>query len=280
MPKFSRTWWGERFIKALESFTDDNRLQRGRSYARGGKVKSFEIELNKITAQVKGSINPYFGVYKEPTYNIVIEITPITKTRWNEAIPKIASKASIVSRLLLNEVPENIEEIFAQVGLHLLPHSSKDFKTKCSCPDYANPCKHIAGVYYLVASQLDANPFLLFELRGLSKAELQAKLATSPLGKALSTSLDQQTEVNIQPSESFYTRVEKRPVNQKPNLREFWLGSKRLPSTIEASNESGIPAILIKKEGDFPAFWQKDSSFIETMEELYQRVKTKNQNLI
>jgi len=280
MPKFSRTWWGERFIKALESFTDDNRLQRGRSYARGGKVKSFEIELNKITAQVKGSINPYFGVYKEPTYNIVIEITPITKTRWNEAISKIASKASIVSRLLLNEVPENIEEIFAQIGLHLLPHSSKDFRTKCSCPDYANPCKHIAGVYYLVASQLDVNPFLLFELRGLSKAELQAKLATSPLGKALSTSLDQPDEVNIQPSESFYTRVEKRAVNQKPNLREFWLGSKRLPSTIEASNDSGIPAILIKKEGYFPAFWQKDSSFIETMEELYQRVKTKNQNLI
>ncbi|MBC1238805.1 SWIM zinc finger family protein [Nostoc sp. 2RC] len=280
MPKFSRTWWGERFIKALEGFTDDNRLQRGRSYARGGKVKSFEIELNKITAQVKGSINPYFGVYKEPTYNIVIEITPIPKTRWNEAIPKIASKASIVSRLLLNEVPENIEEIFAQIGLHLLPHSSKDFKTKCSCPDYANPCKHIAGVYYLVASQLDANPFLLFELRGLSKTELQAKLAASPLGKALSTSLSQPEEFNIQKSESFYTKIEKRTVHQKPNLREFWLGSKRLPSTIEAPNDSGISAILIKKEGDFPAFWQKDSSFIETMEELYQRVKTKNQNLI
>ncbi|MBD2683544.1 hypothetical protein H6H03_39615, partial [Nostoc paludosum FACHB-159] len=82
------------------------------------------------------------------------------------------------------------------------------------------------------------------------------------------------------PSESFYTRIEKRAVNHKPNLREFWLGSKRLPSIIEASNDSGIPAILIKKEGDFPAFWQKDSSFIETMEELYQRVKTKNQNLI
>ncbi|MBD2683588.1 SWIM zinc finger family protein, partial [Nostoc sp. FACHB-857] len=233
MPKFSRTWWGERFIKALESFTDDNRLQRGRSYARGGKVKSFEIELNKITAQVKGSINPYFGVYKEPTYNIVIEITPIPKTRWNEAIPKIASKASIVSRLLLNEVPENIEEIFAQIGLHLLPRSSKDFKTKCSCPDYANPCKHIAGVYYLVASQLDENPFLLFELRGLSKTELQTKLAASPLGKALSTALEQPQEANIQPSESFYTRIEKRAVNHKPNLREFWLGSKRLPSIIE-----------------------------------------------
>ncbi|WP_026735950.1 SWIM zinc finger family protein [Fischerella sp. PCC 9605] len=279
MTKFSRTWWGDRFIKALEAFTDDHRLQRGRSYARGGKVKSFEIKLNQITAKVRGSINPYFGVYKEPTYNIVIEITPIAKARWNEAIQKLSAKASIVSRLLLNEVPENIESTFSQIGLHLLPHSSKDFKTKCSCPDEANPCKHIAGVYYLVASQLDTNPFLLFELRGLSKTELQAKLAASGLGQALSVALDEQ-KLNIEPCQSFYTKLEKQSVHQKPNLREFWLGSKRLPSTIEASNDRPISAILIKKEGDFPAFWQKDNSFIETMSELYQRVKTKNQNSI
>ncbi|BAT56784.1 hypothetical protein NOS3756_57960 (plasmid) [Nostoc sp. NIES-3756] len=279
MNKFSRTWWGERFIKALEGFTDNGRLQRGRSYARAGKVKSFDIDKNIITAKVRGSVNPYFGVYKEPTYNIVIEITPIAKNRWNEAIKNISSKASIVSRLLLNEVPENIEEIFSQMGLHLLPHSNKDFKTKCSCPDYANPCKHIAGVYYLVASQLDSDPFLLFELRGLTKVELQAKLADSPLGKALSTVLDEQ-ELAIEPSQSFYTKPEKQTVSDKPHLREFWLGAKRLPSTIEVTNDSGVSAILVKKEGDFPAFWHKDNSFIETMEELYQRVKTKNQNLM
>lgn len=279
MAKFSRTWWGDRFIKALEAFSDDGRLQRGRSYARGGKVKSFEIEQNKITAKVKGSINPYFGVYKEPTYNIAIEIKPIAKTSWNEAIQKLSSKASIVSRLLLNEVPENIEDSFSDLGLHLLPHSNKDFKTQCSCPDYANPCKHIAGVYYLVASQLDNNPFLLFELRGLSKAELQTKLANSPLGKALSEELNAK-ELPLEVSTSFYTKLEKQSVDQKPTAREFWLGTKRLPQTIEVPNQSGVSAILIKKQGDFPAFWQKDNSFIETMEELYQRVKTKNQNLL
>jgi uncharacterized Zn finger protein len=80
MTKFSRTWWGEIFIKALESFTDSGRLQRGRSYAGGGKVKSFEINGNHITAKVRGSVNPYFGVHKEPTYDISIQITPIPKT--------------------------------------------------------------------------------------------------------------------------------------------------------------------------------------------------------
>lgn len=279
MTKFSRTWWGDRFIKALEAFTDESRLQRGRSYASGGKVKSFEIEQNHITAQVKGSINPYFGVYKEPTYNISIEITPIAKTRWSEAIQKLSSKASIVSRLLLNEVPENIEDTFSDLGLHLLPHSRKDFKTQCSCPDSANPCKHIAGVYYLVASQLDHNPFLLFELRGLSKAQLQVKLAESPLGKALSEELNAK-EISLEPSTSFYTRPTKQTITQNPTPREFWLGTLRLPQTIEVPTASGVSAILIKKQGDFPAFWQKDNSFIEAMEELYKRVKTKNQNLI
>ena len=228
---------------------------------------------------VRGSVNPYFGVYKEPTYHISIEIKAIVENSWNEAIDQLSSKDSIVSRLLLNEVPENIEDSFQELGLHLLPHSSKDFKTKCSCLDYANPCKHIAGVYYLVASQLDNNPFLLFELRGLSKDELQTELANSNLGKALAQELNTQ-EISLASSTSFHTKLEKQSVSEKPSVRESWLGKKRLPQTLEVPSSSGVSAILVKKQGDFPAFWHKDSSFIDTMEELYQRVKTKNQSLI
>lgn len=279
MVKFSRTWWGDKFIQALEEFTEDNRLKRGRSYARGNKVKSFSIQENCISAKVRGSVNPYFGVYKEPTYSIEIEIKPIAKTKWKQAVEKLSSKASVVSRLLLNEVPENIEDTFSELGLNLLPHSRKDFKTSCSCPDYANPCKHIAGVYYLVASQLDQNPFLLFELRGLSKTELQERLAISPLGKALSSELNTQ-EISIEPDTSFYPKLDKKEITQKPNLKEFWFGKKRLPQTIEVASQSGVSAILIKKQGDYPPFWDKDSSFIEAMEELYERVKVKNQNLM
>jgi uncharacterized Zn finger protein len=279
MAQFSRTWWGKRFIQALEQFTDSARLGRGRSYASGGKILEYKIDKNTITAKVRGSINPYFGVYKEPRYNTTIEITPIAKTSWSKAIKSISSKASLVSKLLMNEVPDNIESAFFDLGLHLLPHSKKDFKTSCSCPDYANPCKHIAGVYYLVASQLDHNPFLLFELRGLSKDELQAELAKSPLGQALSSELTAQ-EVPLVSATSYYTKLEKLAVTDKVNPREFWLGTKRLPSNIEVAEPASIPAILIKKQGDFPAFWQKDTSFISVMEELYQRVKTKNREVM
>jgi len=279
MAQFSRTWWGKRFILALESFSDSARLGRGRSYASNGKVLNYKIDQNEITATVRGSVNPYFGVYKEPKYSINIEIKPIDKTNWSKAIKYISSKASFVSKLLMNEVPDNIEEAFADLGLHLLPRSEKDFKTSCSCPDYANPCKHIAGVYYVVASQLDYNPFLLFELRGLSKEALQAELAKSPLGQVLSTELSAK-EIPLESTASYYTPLEKVQITQKINPREFWLGTKRLPQTVEAVSPASLPAILIKKQGDFPPFWKKDNSFIGTMEELYQRVRTKNKEVM
>jgi uncharacterized Zn finger protein len=150
MAQFSRTWWGQRFIQALEEFSDEARLGRGRAYARNGKVKEHQIANGKITAKVRGSINPYFGVYKEPLYKISIEIKQISAADWSKVIARLGAKASLISKLLLGEVPDNIEATFAELNLHLLPHSRKDFKTDCSCPDYSNPCKHIAGVYYLV----------------------------------------------------------------------------------------------------------------------------------
>lgn len=279
MAQFSRTWWGKRFIAALEELCDSARLGRGRSYANNGKVLNYKVFKNQITAKVKGSVNPYFGVYKEPTYKIAIEITAISSADWSKAIKHLSSKASFVSKLLMNEVPDNIEEAFAELGLHLLPHSDKDFKTSCSCPDWANPCKHIAGVYYLVASQLDTEPFLLFELRGLSKAELQAELAKSSLGKILSEELIAK-EVPLKSATSYYPRLEKQPVTAKVNSREFWLGSKRMPQTPEMPSAASLPAILIKKQGDFPAFWKKDISFLGVMEEFYERVKTKNKEVM
>ena len=82
MSQFSRTWWGKRFIEALEDFTDSARLGRGRSYARNGKIKEYQIHGGKITAKVRGSVNPYFGVYKEPLYKTTIEISAIAPGDW------------------------------------------------------------------------------------------------------------------------------------------------------------------------------------------------------
>lgn len=279
MAKFSRTWWGERFIETLEQFTDSARLGRGRSYARGGKVLEFKLSKGKITARVKGSINPYFGVYKTPYYKVTVKIPLIPSAKWSEVIEYISSKAGFISRLMMNEMPDHIESAFSHLGLHLLPHSNKDLITDCSCPDWANPCKHIAGVYYLVASELDHNPFLMFELRGLSKKELQKELAKSSLGKALSEELKAK-KISYQSSDSLFTRPYKEKAKAAISLKEFWSGKKRLSNEIKNIQQTTIPAVLIKKQGDYPVFWQKDVSFVEVMEQLYQRVKTKNKDAL
>ena len=274
MSQFSRSWWGQKFITAIENLTDSGRLSRGRSYARGSKVKGFDIDGNLVTAQVRGSINPYFGVHKEPLYHITIEFQPLSAAKWSAAVAKMASKASVISRLLLNEIPDDIEKTFQSLNLNLLPGSQKDFQTSCSCPDWSNPCKHIAGVYYLVAAELDQDPFLLFELRGLSREDLIKELSKSPLGQALSAEL-QSEQTAPQPAAAYYAPLATLPAPDKTNLREFWQGAKQLPQTIEALPENSVSAIQVKKQGDFPAFWHRDNSFIEAMETLYEQVKSK-----
>lgn len=135
MRRFSRTWWGKKFIPALEQLSNAGHLSRGRSYANNGKVTSFEIEDGIVIVQVGGSMNPDYGVYKEPLHTTMIEFQPISAAKWAAAIALIASRASLISRLLLNGIPDKIEDSFALLGLNLLPRSKKDFDAKWSCPD-------------------------------------------------------------------------------------------------------------------------------------------------
>lgn len=274
MGQFSRTWWGQKFIAAMEELTDSGRLSRGRSYARGSKVKSFTIKDNQVVAEVRGSVNPYFGVYEEPLYITTLEFQPISEAKWAAAIALIASKASLISRLLLNEIPDNIEDTFKQLNLNLLPGSRKDFQSACTCPDWSNPCKHIAGVYYLVAAELDQDPFLLFELRGLSRQNLLKELAKSPLGQALSAELQLEKQPP-KPVEAYYAPLQQAATDTCDNLRDFWHGAKRLPQTMDPVPQMPVSGIPVKKQGDFPAFWERDNSFLEVMETLYEQVKAK-----
>ena len=275
MAKMSRTWWGQKFIEAIEQLTDAGRLSRGRSYSKPNRILHFDINDGTVVAQIRGNANPYFGVHKEPRYNTVIDFEPISKAKWAAVIALMGSKASLISRLLLNEIPDNIEDSFATLGLHLLPASHKDFHTQCSCPDWSNPCKHVAGLYYRIAAELDSDPFLLFELRGLPRDALQVQLAQTPLGQALAAELSAEQQPP-RPSDRYFTSPQTHAIGDL-SLKDFWQGEKRLPPTLEVATPSPVSAVLIKKQGDFPEFWQRDNSFIDAMEGLYDYVKTKNQ---
>jgi uncharacterized Zn finger protein len=158
------TWWSKRWVKTLESFNMGARLTRGKSYARKGQVISIDINPGIVRARVQGTGS-------EP-YDVVIKLKPLSDAEWDKAASAMASKAVFAARLLGGEMPQNIEEAFSESGLSLFPSKGRDLKTDCSCPDWSNPCKHIAAVYYLLAEQFDCDPFLIFKLRGRSKEEI------------------------------------------------------------------------------------------------------------
>ena len=277
MAQFGRTWWGQRFIEALEQFTDPGRLGRGRSYARSGRILEYTLADGRVTARVRGSINAYFGVYKEPIYRTSVGLAPIARTEWRTVIGSIGARAGFITRLLLNEMPDDIEAAFDSVKLHLLPHSRREFVTSCSCPDDANPCKHIAGVTYTLAAALDRDPLVLFELRGLSRAQLRGELEASPLGRILASELEPRA-VPLVPAPSFYTTPGREAADATRGYREFWTGAHR-PPAVDPPGRASVPALLVKKGGDYPAFWHRDGSFIGAMEELYERVRTRHSQL-
>ncbi|MCX7098985.1 MAG: SWIM zinc finger family protein [Methylococcales bacterium] len=272
MSNYAKTWWGQRFIEALEDFTDSGRLQRGRSYSTDNRIKQWLIKDGKVEAKLRGNINPYFGVYKEPTYKVSVQMTHLSAEQWQKIIQKLTKRASFIARLLLNEIPENIETVFTEAGVHLLPNDYRDFKVACNCPDYEVPCKHIAGVCYRLAGQFDQDPFLLFEMRGLPPEQLLQQLANSPLGKVLSDAKSSAT-VELAPVDSFYTRPILAALPQETSRKGFWQGQQPLPKSIEPSQAATIPALLIKKGGDFPGFWHKQNSFIAVMEDFYVRMR-------
>jgi len=281
MSTTSRTWWGQNFIAALEKFTEKGRLNRGRAYSTDNRVKQWSISGAKVTAKIRGNKNPYFGVYEEPTYTTTLELTPIKKRQWDNVVLFIGENAGAICKLMMNEMPDDIEQPFKAADLYLLPTSYKDFTVKCSCPDGSVPCKHIAGVFYRLAEQLDRDPFLLFQLRGLSHKQLHAQLAKKPLGKALLQSLQaKDTEAPVQ--DSYYTRPKEVGLPKQIDVKQFWCGAvpSSQPVTAEATNDVPIPALLIKKGGDFPPFWDRDNSFIEAMEAYYLGLRKSGAKLL
>src|SRR3989304_1842288 len=165
---FGESWWARRWIAVLESFNIGARLGRGRSYARRGQVLSVEIDEGKVNAKVQGS--------RPKPYHIKLEVKTLSASDWQKLAKVLSRQAIFSAKLLMGEMPLDIEKAFKEAGLSLFPERLKDLKTDCSCPDWSNPCKHIAAVYYLLAEEFDRDPFMIFRLRGKEKDDLIAAL--------------------------------------------------------------------------------------------------------
>ena len=158
------TWWSRRFVEVLESYGLGTRMQRGRRYARSGQVLSLDVHAATIAAQVQGS--------RRTPYLVTVSLPEPTPAQWQAIDAAMRAKVGFVARLLAGEVPADLEEVFRAAGVALFPGTWKELRARCSCPDWENPCKHIAAVLYVFADQLDTDPWLLLAWRGRSREEV------------------------------------------------------------------------------------------------------------
>lgn len=164
---FGKTWWGSQWLEALTEIDYSNRIPRGKSYARTGKVSKIKINRGQIQATVQGS--------RPRPYSVTLEMGPFPKTTINKFINQILKYPTIVSKLLNGKMDPLLLDIADDLGLQLFPEKSDDMGMHCSCPDWAVPCKHIAAVIYRVCSDIDNNPFVLFEFRDVDLVGLLKK---------------------------------------------------------------------------------------------------------
>ncbi|MDR2095864.1 MAG: DEAD/DEAH box helicase [Treponema sp.] len=161
------TPWGKWFIDVLDSYRMDARLNRGKTYANTGKVLSLEFNERKAVAKVKGNYRP--------SYKVEIEFPPLEEQEKAEVLRLIEEDTALVAQIAAGELPESFLQKLKRSGINLIPKRWKDMRRSCNCPDYGDPCKHEAAIYYVIAREIDADPHILFRLRGIDLAVLTAK---------------------------------------------------------------------------------------------------------
>lgn len=155
---FAQTAAGKQWISLLRSTSWSNRLARGKRYARMGQVGDFKITRGEVTASVQGT--------KARPYRIIISLKPFSREIWERVYGIVAENPLQYALLRAHKLNDDFLGLLNNNGIYFLPRSTMEIKTSCSCPDVANPCKHIAAVIYIVGEALDENPFLLFQMRG------------------------------------------------------------------------------------------------------------------
>lgn len=157
--QFGNTWWGQCWLDSLQGIDFDNRIPRGAAYARQGAVRSVKFKDNVITAKVKGS--------RSTPYSVTIVIPPFFEEDIEKLMNEIIRRPAVIAGLLNKKLNPELLSICEGLGLKLFPRRWSDFKMACSCPDWAVPCKHLAAVIYMMAQEIDTDPFLIFEMHNV-----------------------------------------------------------------------------------------------------------------
>lgn len=230
--EIGETWWSQRFIAALKEVADANRLTRGRSYARSGQVMDLRVGPGSVTAKVQGS--------RSTPYAVSIRLTPFTGAEWARAEEALADQALFLAALLAGEMPRDVEQAFAAAGLSLFPSRPEELRSDCSCPDWMNPCKHVAATYYILAEAFDTDPFLVLSWRGRARDDLLARLrelrAAAPAEEA--------GPVDPEPEEP--------PPAEGAAPADFWRAGAEMESLTFSPRAPAVPDAVLRQLGPVP----------------------------
>jgi len=227
----SREWWSQRWLDLLDSYRFKKRLERARNYARQGNVLSIEFKGAQVIAQVQGSeVEPY---------QVFLSLEPFTDEQWGYVIETMSQKAIFAANLLAGEMPQNIEDVFTANGLSLFPFTLSDVDSKCSCPDKANPCKHIGAIYYQLGDRFQEDPFVLFQLRGRTKEQI-----ISDLRQLRSTKIRETGEVVFPKDEKLDIPPSTATHQVSLNIDNFWEYHQPLESSLVVIVPSGGETVL------------------------------------
>ncbi|MBI2238516.1 MAG: SWIM zinc finger family protein [Actinobacteria bacterium] len=230
------TWWSRRFIEVLEAFGMGARLTRGRRYARAGQVLDLSVAPGEVTARVQGS--------RAAPYRVRIGVLTLPEKDWARVEEAMAARAVLLAKLLAGDMPRDIEEAFSACRLTLFPRSARDLTTDCTCPDWANPCKHVAATYYLLAEAFDRDPFLVFRWRGRDRAELLEQLRSRRGGDGQGAVRGSGGDLWAVP------RVEARPLAD--TIEDYWQAGPGLDEVRAHPRAAELPHALLRQLDPFP----------------------------
>ncbi|AZQ60747.1 DEAD/DEAH box helicase [Flammeovirga pectinis] len=237
---YGKTWWGKQWLNALTDIDWSNRLPRGKTYANKGAVEKLDHSTTKITSTVEGS---YHNWYKQK-----IELIPFTKKEKETLVQHLLENELVVVKLLSGQMSQSVEKVLESLEISLFPASWNDLSMHCNCPDMAVPCKHLAAVIYVLTQEVDKNPFLLFEWKGL---DLKKELAKATGITSLSS--DPIIDINLLLSDTANTTVTSTTEN------------------IDFSKITPLTTSLFSLLADAPLFCT--ANFKELLQKLYLKVK-------
>lgn len=165
----ARTWWARRWVEVLERMGLGARLGRGKHYAVSGQVTGMRLEGPHVEAQVVGT--------RPDPYRVTIDFRVPEGAAREAIVSRIKGEPMMAARLIADDMPTEVEQAFRDCGLDFFPGGKLapgvyDMTTACSCPDYANPCKHVSAVLLILGEEIARRPMTLLELRGIGEEDL------------------------------------------------------------------------------------------------------------